>query len=86
MAKTMTYGSMTLVTKPKAGAKVIASGRLARQTQSVGRLLAVPRELDEAIGAVQIGGPRNALFVALLALGLEALREKDAEIDVTFES
>jgi hypothetical protein len=78
------HGSTTLTVRAGEGAKIIATGRLARQKQAVGRLLAVPTELDDEIGALVCGGPNNARFIALLMLGLQALKDKDAQLDLNF--
>jgi len=75
---------MTLTVHRNKQQLVVSSGRLARRTQAVNRLLAIPNELDDAIGEIQVGGPRNALYVALLALGLETLKRDNAQVDVAF--
>jgi|JI8StandDraft_2_1071088.scaffolds.fasta_scaffold98133_3 hypothetical protein len=82
--KTIEHGSTTLTVREGEGAKILATGRLARQKQSVGRLLAVPTELDEEIGALVCGGPNNARFIALLMLGLSRLKETNAQLDLQF--
>jgi len=84
---TFTYEDNAVTVKCKSNSRpsILANGRLAREKKATNKLVAIPNSLIQEIASLESGSSENARFVALLVVGLKAMKQLNISVDLRFK-